>query len=60
MSQVDSSLSSLDVTEELRRQQLADSIKYGVILVGSLPVLLLYPLIQRHFVKGMMMGSIKG
>lgn len=60
MSQVDSSLSTLNVTEELRRQQLADSIKYGVILVGSLPVLLLYPLIQRHFVKGMMMGSIKG
>lgn len=60
MSQVDSSLSSMDVTESLRRQRLADSIKYGVIIVGSLPVLLLYPLIQKYFVKGIIVGSIKG
>lgn len=39
---------------------LFESIKYAVIIVASLPVLLLYPLMQRFFVKGIMMGSIKG
>lgn len=37
-----------------------ESLKYAVILVGTLPVLLLYPFIQKHFVKGAMMGSVKG
>ncbi|MBU5673563.1 carbohydrate ABC transporter permease [Paenibacillus sp. MSJ-6] len=39
---------------------LAESIKYVVIIVSSLPVLLMYPFVQRHFVKGVMIGSIKG
>ena len=39
---------------------LAESIKYAGIIVSSLPVLLMYPLVQRHFVKGVMIGSIKG
>lgn len=60
MNRVDTTFSTADVTEALRRQKLADSIKYGVILVGSLPVIILYPFIQRYFVKGVMMGSIKG
>ncbi|ETT40533.1 carbohydrate ABC transporter permease [Paenibacillus sp. FSL R5-808] len=39
---------------------LAESIKYAVIIVSSLPVLLMYPFVQRHFVKGVMIGSVKG
>ncbi|MDG0790370.1 carbohydrate ABC transporter permease [Cohnella ginsengisoli] len=39
---------------------LAESIKYAVIVVSSLPVLVMYPFVQRHFVKGVMIGSIKG
>ena len=35
-------------------------IKYAVIVVGSLPVLILYPFVQKYFVKGIMIGSIKG
>ena len=35
-------------------------LRYSVIVVGALPVLLLYPLVQKHFVKGMMIGSVKG
>jgi putative aldouronate transport system permease protein len=42
------------------RQLLGESIKYGVIIVASLPILLLYPFLQRYFVKGIMVGSIKG
>ncbi|WP_413408787.1 carbohydrate ABC transporter permease [Paenibacillus amylolyticus] len=39
---------------------LAESIKYAVIIVSSLPVWIMYPFVQRHFVKGVMIGSIKG
>jgi len=41
-------------------QQYADQIKYGVIIVSVLPVLCLYPFIQRYFEKGVMIGAIKG
>jgi len=41
-------------------QRKADMIKYGVIIVASLPVLLAYPFAQRYFIKGVMIGSIKG
>ncbi|GMK47337.1 sugar ABC transporter permease [Paenibacillus glycanilyticus] len=39
---------------------LSESIKFAVIIVSSLPVLVMYPFVQRHFVKGVMIGSIKG
>lgn len=35
-------------------------LRYSVIVAGALPVLILYPFIQRHFVKGMLIGSVKG
>lgn len=40
--------------------KVAATIKYGVIIVSSLPVLVLYPFLQKYFVKGVMIGSIKG
>lgn len=39
---------------------LSESIKYGVIIVASIPVLILYPMVQKYFVKGVMIGSLKG
>lgn len=42
------------------KQQLASIIKYGVMIVSSLPVILVYPFLQRYFVKGVMIGSLKG
>lgn len=41
-------------------RQIAMTIKYGVIIVSSLPVLVMYPFVQKHFVKGVMIGSVKG
>ena len=49
-----------DPSELAEMQRLASTIKYGVIIVGSLPMLLLYPFIQRYFVKGVMIGTVKG
>ena len=42
------------------RQSLAEQLKYGLIIVSSVPVLVLYPYIKKHFVKGVMLGSLKG
>lgn len=38
----------------------ATNIKYAVIIIAVLPILLVYPFIQKYFVKGVMVGSLKG
>jgi putative aldouronate transport system permease protein len=53
--------SSITDSETMTRKQgLADLLKYSIIIVASLPVWLVYPFVQKHFVKGVMIGSIKG
>ncbi|KRM26936.1 ABC transporter permease subunit [Schleiferilactobacillus harbinensis] len=42
------------------KEQLVAVIKYGVMIVSSLPVIMVYPLLQRYFVKGVLIGSLKG
>lgn len=37
-----------------------ESLKYAFILVGTLPILIVYPFIQKHFVNGVLIGSVKG
>jgi multiple sugar transport system permease protein/putative aldouronate transport system permease protein len=39
---------------------MAELLKYSLIVVSSLPVLVLYPFAQKYFVKGVMLGSLKG
>ena len=53
-------LEALSPEEIQRRQLLADLLRYGTIVVAIAPLMILYPFIQRHFVKGIMVGSIKG
>ncbi len=43
-----------------QRVLLGESIKYALVVVASVPVLIMYPFVQKHFVKGVMIGSIKG
>ncbi len=38
----------------------AEGMKYSLIIISSLPILILYPFIQKYFVKGVMIGAIKG
>jgi putative aldouronate transport system permease protein len=50
----------MDVESYAAKQRVAELIKYGVIIVSTIPLLILYPFLQRYFVKGVMIGSIKG
>lgn len=43
--------------EELRT---AEQIRYGLIIVATLPILLVYPFVQKYFVEGIMIGALKG
>ena len=45
---------------EMERQNLANLLKYSVIVVSTAPLMVLYPFVQKHFVKGVMLGSLKG
>ncbi|MFI2858089.1 carbohydrate ABC transporter permease [Paenibacillus sp. JSM ZJ436] len=50
----------IDVESYAAKLRVTELIKYGVIIIASLPLLILYPFLQRYFVKGAMIGSIKG
>jgi putative aldouronate transport system permease protein len=41
-------------------QDVADAIKYATIVISTLPIICLYPLLQKNFTKGVMVGSVKG
>lgn len=47
-------------TEQVARQNLVAVLKYALIVVASAPIIALYPFAQRHFIKGVMIGSLKG
>ncbi len=41
-------------------QNLGDQIKFGIIIVSALPLIIIYPFLQKYFDKGVMIGAIKG
>jgi len=59
LNSIDSSM-MVDANELQARQGLKDLLKYSLIVVATLPVLCIYPFVQRHFVQGIMIGSLKG
>ena len=44
----------------VRRKYMAEGMKYSLIFISSLPMLIAYPFVQKYFVKGVMIGAIKG
>ncbi len=51
-------VSDVEAIQEMQR--IAATVKYGVIVIASIPMLMMYPFIQKYFVKGVMIGSVKG
>lgn len=49
-----------DMAQQMHQIQLANVLRYALIVVSSLPVLLIYPFVARHFTKGVMVGAVKG
>lgn len=53
-------LVGVDPDALLLQQDLSDLLKYGLIMVSSVPILCLYPFVKRFFMKGVMIGAVKG
>ena len=49
-----------DGTGLYEKMMAAETMKYAIIIIASVPVICLYPFVQKHFVKGVMVGAIKG
>jgi putative aldouronate transport system permease protein len=49
-----------DQTDYVERLRRVNQIRYAVIIVSVIPILAAYPFVQRFFVKGVMIGAIKG
>ncbi len=55
-----SRLQNMDPARLAAAQALAAKLKYALIIIACIPPLIAYPFVQKHFVKGMMIGSLKG
>jgi ABC-type glycerol-3-phosphate transport system permease component len=51
---------STDLAQAMHQLQLANVLRYALIVISSLPVLIIYPFVARHFTKGVMVGAVKG
>ncbi|MYE27172.1 MAG: carbohydrate ABC transporter permease [Chloroflexi bacterium] len=49
----------IDIEDLVAREGLRDLLKFSLIVVASVPVMILYPFVQQHFIKGMTIGSVK-
>ena len=59
VSSVTAGMTKDEVEAAVKQNQLAQQMRYSMIIFTTLPVLLTYPFFQRYFVKGVMLGSLK-
>ena len=50
----------IDIRTLMESTEILQTLKFALIVVASVPMMILYPFIQKHFAKGVMIGSIKG
>lgn len=60
LSQVNLNQTNIDPEIIRKNQYLGEMLKYGTIIVSTLPLMVVYPFVQKYFVKGVMIGSVKG
>ena len=60
LSQVNLNQSNIDPETIRKTQYLGEMLKYGTIIISTLPLMIVYPFVQKYFVKGVMIGSVKG
>lgn len=56
----ESKLGMYDLRDAMKKEALKVRLKYSLIVVASLPMLIIYPFVQKYFVQGIMIGSLKG
>ena len=54
------SFSAEEMMALIKQADIANMIKYGVIVISTLPMMMIYPFLQKYFEKGIMIGSVKG
>lgn len=57
LSNTEAMTNSVDFTD---KEAIGESIKYATIIVTTLPIICIYPFLQKYFVKGVMIGAVKG
>ena len=60
LSQVNLASTNVDPLVIQKNMYLSEMLKYGTIIISTLPLMIIYPFIQKYFVKGVMVGSVKG
>lgn len=57
---IDLIATGMDMESLTAKLKTAQTLKYSMIIISTVPLMLVYPLIQKHFVKGIMVGAVKG
>lgn len=60
LSQVNLNSGNVDPLVLQKNMYLSEMLKYGTIIISTLPLMIIYPFVQKYFVKGVMIGSVKG